>query len=74
MRGGLFALATRGKKGKGNREKGKGVAAAAHSVGMTGNDLSVSLMADSSPERGAKADALCPSWLPFQGSCHAKRD
>ena len=29
---------------KGNREQGTGVAAAAHSVGMMGNDLSLRLM------------------------------
>ena len=36
----------------------------------TGNDLSVTdFVGDSSPGRGAKADALSSSWLPFQGSC-----
>ena len=38
------------------------------------NDLSVSLTADSSPGRGAKRGTVRQPWLPFQGSCHAKRD
>ena len=38
--------------------------------GRTGNDLSVSLPADSSPARGAKADAqsVFPLGSPFRGA------